>query len=74
MFDRVASISDVKGVELVATWHIRMDNVKEIKEHLQRTGLKLVSIIPGHFGQMKWGKGVFTSKDPAIRREAISHT
>jgi xylose isomerase len=61
-------------VELVATWHIRPDNVNQIKENLQRTGLKLVSIIPDHFGQMKWGRGAFSSKDPAIRREAVRHT
>ncbi len=74
MFDRVASIEHVSGVELVATWHIRPDNVAQIKENLNRTNLQLVSIIPDHFGQMKWGRGAFTSKDAAIRREAVSHT
>lgn len=73
-FDRVADIEHVTGVELVATWHIRTDNVKQIKDNLDRTGLKLTSIIPDHFGQMKWGKGAFASKDPAIRQEAVSHT
>lgn len=74
LFDRVASIEHVEGVELVATWHIRNDNVQQIKDNLERTGLKLVSIIPDHFGQKKWGKGAFTSKDANIRKEAISHT
>lgn len=74
LFDRVASIENVEGVELVANWHIRTDNVKQIKDNITRTGLKPVSIIPDHFGQMKWGKGAFTSKDPDIRREAVSHT
>lgn len=74
LFDRVAGIEHAEGVELVATWHLRPDNVRQIKENLQRTGLKLVSIIPDHFGQMKWGKGAFSSKDPAIRAEAVSHT
>lgn len=74
LFDRVAGIEAAEGVELVATWHIRTDNVQQIKDNLERTGLKLVSIIPDHFGQMKWGKGAFSSKDPAIRAEAISHT
>ena len=74
LFDRVSAIDLVEGVELVATWHIRSDNVHQIRENLQRTGLKLVSIIPDHFGQQKWGKGAFSSKNPGIRREAVSHT
>lgn len=74
LFDRVAAIQHVQGVEMVATWHITTQNVRQIKENLDRTGLKLAAIIPDHFGQMKWGKGAFSSKDPAIRREAVSHT
>jgi xylose isomerase len=74
LFDRVAEIEHVQGVELVGNWHIRAENAQQIKNNLDRTGLKLVSIIPDHFGQMKWGKGAFSSKDPAIRAEAIAHT
>lgn len=74
LFDRVAGIEHVKGVEIIGTWHITTNNVKQIKDNLDRTGLKLVSIIPDHFGQMKWGKGAFTSKKPAVRKEAVSHT
>jgi xylose isomerase len=74
MFDKVASIEHVEGVEVIGTWHITTGNVRQIKDNLERTGLKLVSIIPDHFGQMKWGKGAFSSKDPLIRREAVSHT
>lgn len=74
LFDRVASITPVTGVELVANWHVQTDNLARIRENLERTGLKAVSIIPDHFGQMKWGKGAFASKDPAIRKEAVSHT
>ncbi|MDI3548826.1 MAG: xylose isomerase [Halanaerobiales bacterium] len=74
LFDRVASIEQVEGVELVGNWHITTKNVEEIKKNLERTNLKPISIIPDHFGQMKWGKGAFTSKDPAIRAEAVQHT
>lgn len=74
MFDRVASVNGVFGVELVGNWHIRPDNVARIKENLGRTGLKLVSIIPDHFGEMKWGKGAFSSKDRAIRTLAVDST
>ncbi|MEG2381651.1 MAG: sugar phosphate isomerase/epimerase family protein [Oscillospiraceae bacterium] len=74
LFDRVASIDNVEGVELVATWHVTTENVKEIKAQLEDKNLKLVSIIPDHFGTMKWGKGAFSSKDENIRKMAVSHT
>jgi xylose isomerase len=74
MFERVAAIEHVRGVELVANWNVSTRNVGQIKENLDKTGLKLVSIIPDHFGQMKWGKGAFSSKDPAVRKEAVAHT
>ncbi|MEG1887417.1 MAG: sugar phosphate isomerase/epimerase family protein [Oscillospiraceae bacterium] len=74
LFDRVASIDGVEGVELIGNSHIRKDNIEEIRGHLDRTGLKLVSIIPDHFAQMIWGKGAFCSKDEAIRKKAIKHT
>jgi sugar phosphate isomerase/epimerase len=74
LFERVAGIEHVEGVELVGNWHITDKNVKQIKDNLNRTGLKLVSIIPDHFGEMKWGKGAFSSKDAAVRKEAVSST
>jgi sugar phosphate isomerase/epimerase len=74
LFERVAGIEHVEGVELVGNWHITDKNVKQIKDNLDRTGLKLVSIIPDHFGEMKWGKGAFSSKDAAIRKEAVNST
>lgn len=74
LFDRVASIDHVTGVELVGNWHITTDNVSFIKENMQRTNLKMVAIIPDHFGKMEWGKGAFSSKDHIIRRKAIEHT
>lgn len=74
MFSRVAAIPHVQGVELVANWNVSARNVEQIKANLQRTNLKLVSIIPDHFGQAKWGKGAFISKNPEIRKEAVLHT
>lgn len=74
LFDRVASIEYVEGVEMVGNWHIRTKNVQQIKDNLARTNLKAISIIPDHFGEAKWGKGAFTSKNPAIRAEAVKST
>lgn len=74
LFARVKQIPQVTGVELIGNWHVTERNVKEIKQHLEENELKLVSIIPDHFGQMKWKNGSFAAKDPSIRMEAVVHT
>lgn len=74
LFNRVASVKGVTGVELVGDWHITAKNINFIREQLNRTGLKLVSVIPDHFGKQEWGKGSFSSKNKEIRRKAIEHT
>jgi xylose isomerase len=73
-FAQAGSISQVEGVELVGTWDIRADNVQAVKQLLDEHQVRLVSIIPDHFSQKKWGRGAFTSRDPGIRREAVDHT
>lgn len=73
LFARVKQIPQVTGVELIGTWHVTESNVAELKMHLEENELKLVSIIPDHFGQMKWKNGSFAAKDSAIRREAVAH-
>jgi len=72
LFERVSSIPQVSGVELIGTAHVD-NNVKELKKKLEERQLQLASIIPDHFGQMKWKYGSFSSRDPQIRRQAIEH-
>ena len=74
MFQQAASIEDVSGLELVGSWDIDAGNVPQVKALLSEHNLQCVSIIPDHFSQKKWGRGAFTSRDQAIRREAIAHT
>jgi sugar phosphate isomerase/epimerase len=74
LFERVSRVKNIEGVELIAGSSITEKNVSEIRNHLSRTGLKLVSIIPEHFADRKWGKGAFISKDDEVRSEAIEHT
>ncbi len=74
MFRQAASIEGVSGIELVGTWDITSRNVTEIKQLLERNNLKCASIIPDHFAQKRWGNGAFTSRDSAIRRQAIDET
>lgn len=74
LFDRVKSIAGVSGVELVSNWHVTAKNAAQVKENMERTGLKLVSIIPDNFGTKIYGKGAYSSKDPAVRRQAVEET
>jgi len=74
LFEKVASIEGVTGVELVSNWHINKGNHEQVRGLLKSHKLELVSIIPDHFGTPKWGKGAFTSKNPQIRKDAVSYT
>lgn len=74
MFEKVATISGVTGVELVSNWHLRPDNADQIAKLLKAHNLKLVAVIPDNFGTAKWGKGAYTSKDASIRKDAIAET
>lgn len=74
LFARVKQIPQVTGVELIGSWHVTENNVQELKRHLDESGLQLVSIIPDHFGRMKWKNGSFAAKDAEIRRQAVAHT
>ena len=74
MFEKVASIDGVRGVELVSNWHINEDNHEQVRRLLKAYNFELVSVIPDHFGIPKWGKGAFTSKDPEIRKDAVRYT
>lgn len=74
MLKRAFTIKDVTGIELVGTWDIRPDNVKEMKQLLGDAGWKCVSIIPDVFTQKIYGRGAYSNKDPKIRRMAVDAT
>jgi sugar phosphate isomerase/epimerase len=63
----------VQGIELVGTWDIRPDNVKDMKKRFLDLGMSCVSIIPDTFTVKEYAKGSFTSTNPAIRRKAIDY-
>lgn len=73
LFDRVASIPLIRGVDLVATPDL-LKNIREVKKCLKKTRLKVISIAVDHFTQAKWRQGTFSSIDPAIRKQAVSDT
>jgi sugar phosphate isomerase/epimerase len=74
MLKRAAAIPHVAGIELVGTWDIRPDNVKEMKRALKWYGLTCVSIIPDVFADKRYGKGSYSSSDPKIRKLALDYT
>lgn len=74
LMERVQSIGDIDAVELIGNSNVTKDNVYEVKKQLEKYGLKVISIIPDHFGKMIWGKGAFTSPDEEVRKFAIQET
>lgn len=74
MLEQASAINHVSGIELVGTWDITEQNVSEMKRLLAQSGKRCSSIIPDHFAQKRWGNGAFTSRDPEIRKDAVSYT
>ncbi|MEI8289027.1 MAG: sugar phosphate isomerase/epimerase family protein [Verrucomicrobiota bacterium] len=74
MLQRAAKIPHVTGIELVGTWDIRPDNVREMKKLLAKLGLECVSIIPDLFADKRFWKGSYSAGDPKVRRYAMDYT
>lgn len=71
MIKSAAKVEDLKGIELVETWHVNDENKDEIIAALNEAGLQLSMIIPDLWASGKWGKGSFSSPDDKVREEAI---
>lgn len=74
MFKQAAKIPHIKGIELVGTWDVSPDNVKQMKKNFIDSGLQCVSLIPDLFANKRFWKGSFSSKDGQIRRYALEYT
>jgi xylose isomerase len=74
LFERVASIGGVTGVEYIGNWHVSDKTINLVADLQKQYGFRAVAIIPDHFGTKHWGRGAFTSTDPAIRRLAVKET
>lgn len=73
MLKQAAAIPHVSGIELVGTWDIRPDNIKEMRHALEDLGMECVSIIPDVFTDKVFAKGSLSSSDAAIRRRAVDY-
>jgi xylose isomerase len=73
MLAQAVKIPYVEGIELVGTWDIRPDNVKDMKKRMEDYGKTCVSIIPDVFTVKEYGKGTLTSTNPAIRKQSLDY-
>ena len=73
MLEQAGRISGISGIELVGTWDIRPDNVREMKSALDKLGLECVSIIPDLFAQPVWQSGSLSSRNPEVRDQAMTY-
>lgn len=73
MLALAVQIPYVEGIELVGTWDIRPDNVKDMKKRMADYGKTCVSIIPDTFTDMVYGKGMVTHLDPAVRQKGLDY-
>jgi xylose isomerase len=71
MIELAGTVKDLKGIELVGTWHVNDDNLKEVKSTLDRVGLEVCMMVPDLWASQKFGSGGFTSRDKKIRQEAV---
>ena len=71
LFDRVASIDKITGVDLVSVPQF-YDEFELIQKCLKKTGLKVISIIVDLFDQAVWKQGSLSSVDAKVRQKAIA--
>lgn len=73
LFDRVASIELLNGVDIVAVPGL-LDEWETVKKCIKNTGLEVVSIAVDHFTQEIYRQGSFSSTNAGIRQKAIDDT
>ncbi len=71
MLRRAFQIPHVSGIELVGTWDISRNNVKEMSRALQQQDWKCVSIIPDLFTRPEFGRCALATPDEKVRSSAL---
>ncbi|MBI4283662.1 MAG: sugar phosphate isomerase/epimerase [Chloroflexi bacterium] len=71
MFEATSRVKGLAGVELVSNWHVKEDNVAQVKKTLEKHHLEACMMVPDLWTQSRWGKGSFASKDKKIRQAAV---
>jgi len=70
--EKIAGLGDVTGVEL--SYPAEFENPQEMAKMLKRTGLKASNLEVEIFGAPRWKYGALSSRDDAIRGEAIERS
>jgi xylose isomerase len=73
LFDRIASIPLLNGVDLIATDEV-LNNLDVVKRNVNDKDLHVASIAVDIFSQARWRQGSFSSTDASIRQQAIDDT
>ncbi|MEI8245298.1 MAG: sugar phosphate isomerase/epimerase family protein [Lentisphaerota bacterium] len=73
MLKQASGIEGISGIELVGTWDIRPENVKEMKNTMDGLGFECVSIIPDLFADKLWRNGSISAKDLKVRKAALDY-
>ncbi len=73
MLRQAKEIEGISGIELVGTWDIRPDNVKDMKSAIADLGFECVSIIPDLFADKLWRNGSISARDPVVRSKAMDY-
>lgn len=73
LFDRVASIDKITGVDLAAHTDL-LENLAEVRTAIANSGLKVVSIVVDLFAQPRWKQGSFSAISSDIRQQALTET
>lgn len=73
MLAMAVKIPHVEGIELVGTWDIRPDNVKDMRKRMEDYGKTCVSIIPDTFTSPEYGKGTITNTCASIRKKGLDY-
>ena len=73
LFERVASIDKITGIDLAAHPDI-YENIGEVRKAVKNTGLQVVSIVVDLFAQPVWKQGSFSSVLPEVRTFALEES
>jgi len=71
MFKAASKVKELSGLELVGAQVKKSDDVKLIKKLKDDYGFEIVGITAELFSDPAWGRGSFSSGDPAIRKKAV---
>lgn len=68
----VGKMRGVKGIELHLPYEVTEETFGDVRRRVKDQGLKIVTVVPGLFHEMRFKDGALTSYRADIRKEAIA--